>query len=114
MTSRKSSSRGMVTAELAIGILTATMLTISLAWGIHLIAIQTECADVAAQVARAEARGDAVAAAMARDQAPVGAAIEVDRSGSQVRVSVTIEVSFGHLINVTVSGHATMPKEPGT
>jgi len=104
----------MVTAELALGLLTATMVTIVMCWGIHLIAIQTQCADVAAQVARAEARNDATTAADARSRAPAGAAVEVTGQGNDVAVSVSVPVSFGNVFHITVTGRAAMPKEPGT
>lgn len=103
--------RGMVTAELAIGILSATVVAVFLAWGVNLLVVRTECADVASQIARAEARGDAPAAAQARGHAPDGAAINVDETGSQVVVTVEVSVSFGQIITVDVSGSATMPKE---
>ena len=107
-------SRGMVTAELALGILTASMVAIVMCWGIHLIAVQTECADIAAQVARADARGDAAAAADARSRAPAGATVDVALQGTDVAVTVSVPVTFGKLFDVTVTGQATMPKEPGT
>ena len=108
---RDGRQRGMVTAELAIGILSATMVAICLAWAINLLVVHTECADAAAQIARAEARGDAPAAAEARGHVPNGSTINVDASGSQVLVTVEVPVSFGHFISVDVSGSATMPKE---
>lgn len=104
----------MVTAELAIGILTATMLAIGLAWGVHLLAVHTECADVAAQVARAAARGDTAASDQAAQRAPTGAEVTVSKSDTQVHVQVSVTVSLGNIVSVTVTGQATMPKEPGT
>ncbi|MCL2652723.1 MAG: hypothetical protein FWD63_02915 [Propionibacteriaceae bacterium] len=103
--------RGMVTAELAIGILSATMVALCLAWGINLLVVHTECADAAAQIARAEARGDAPASTQARGHTPPGAVINVDQTGSQVVVTVGVSVSFGHIGSVDVFGSATMPKE---
>jgi len=104
----------MVTAELAVSILTATMVAVVMCWGIHLIAVQTECRDIAAQVARAEARGDYAAATEARQRAPLGASINVYRNGDDVEAEVSLEVSFGNLFHITVTGKAVMPKEPGT
>jgi len=101
----------MVTAELAIGILSATMVAVCLAWAINLLVVHTECADAAAQIARAESRGDAPASTQAKGHAPSGADIKVDATGSQVVVTVGVAVSFGHFISVDVSGSATMPKE---
>lgn len=106
--------RGMVTAELAIGILTATLIAVGLCWGLSVVVVHTMCADVAAQVARAEARGDATASDEARGHAPAGASISVDKSGDQVRVAVTTAVRLGHVVAVQVTGMAVMPKEPGT
>jgi len=104
----------MVTAELAIGILSATMVAIVLCWGIHLLVVQTECADVAAQAARAQARGDQSMLAEVHRHAPTGASFTVDTTGSEVRVSVSVPESFGHVFKITVTGQAVMPKEPGT
>lgn len=104
----------MVTAELAIGILSATMLAVVLAWGIQLLALQTECADVAAQAARAAARGDQAGLAVAKGHAPNGAQVDVDTTGTQVDVTVSVKAAFGHLFSVPVTRHASMPKEPGT
>jgi len=101
----------MVTAELAIGILSATMVAVCLAWGINLLVVHTECADAAAQIARAEARGDAPASTQARGHAPTGAVIDIDQTGSQVVVTVGVSVPFGHITSVGVSGSGTMPKE---
>jgi len=111
--SRRYRQRGMVTAELAVGILSATMLAIGLCWGVSLIVAHTECADVAAQIARAEARDDATAAAQARQHVPDGATVAVDQVENQLRVRVSVSVSLGHLFSIDVSGTAVMPKEPG-
>jgi len=105
--------RGMVTAELAIGILSATMLAIGLCWSISLIVIHTECADAAAQIARAEARDDATASAQATQHVPGGATIAIDHTDGQERVTVSVLVSLGHVFRIQVSGTAVMPKEPG-
>ena len=107
-------ARGMVTAELAIGILSATMLAVFLCWGVSLVVVHTECADVAVQIARAEARGDAISSAEAKKHAPAAATVTVDKTGDQVRVTVSTPVTYGHFVTITVTGHATMPKEPGT
>jgi len=103
----------MVTAELAIGILSAAMVAITICWGLHVIAVQTECADAASQIARAEARADSAAAKQARGHVPDGAAVDVEKTGTQVNVTVSVPVSLGHLLTITATGRATMPKEPG-
>jgi len=104
----------MVTAELAVSILTAAMIAIVMCWGIHLIAVQTECTDIAAQVARAEARGDAKAASEARKRAPAGAVIDVGTtSDGAILVRVSVQAKFGSVMSMKVTGRAVMPKEPG-
>jgi len=103
----------MVTAELAIGILSTTMLAIGLCWGISLIVVHTECADAAAQIARAEARGDVDATVQARQHVPNGATIAIDHTDGQVGVTVSVPVSLGHVLRIQVSGMAVMPKESG-
>ena len=110
---RASLSRGMVTAELAIGILSATMLAVCLCWGVSLVVVHTECTDVAAQIARADARGDKASSTEAKKHAPAGSTIAVEKTGDQVNVSVSVPVTYGHLVTITVKGHATMPREPG-
>jgi len=102
----------MVTAELAIGLLTATMVTVVLCWGVNLLSISTQCADVAAQIARAEARADKAATAIARQHLPAGAAVTVDITQTEVRVRVELVVRLGHLLSLPVSGRAVMPREP--
>jgi len=104
----------MVTFELAVSILSAAMVAVVMCWGIHLIAVQTECADIAAQVARAEARGDAKSAAEARERAPGGAVIDVvTTSNGAVMVQVSVRAKFGSILSMKVTGRAVMPKEPG-
>ena len=60
----------MVTAELAVTILTAFTLLIMMSWGVYLVVLQLRCTDVAAAVARQVARNDKAAADRARAQAP--------------------------------------------
>jgi len=104
----------MVTFELAIGILSAMMVAVVMCWGIHLIAVQTECADIAAQVARAEARGDSKASSQARKRAPTDAVIDVRTTANgAVEVRVTVQAKFGSVLSMKVTGSAVMPKEPG-
>jgi len=104
----------MVTLELAVSILSAAMIAVVMCWGIHLIAVQTECSDIAAQVARAEARGDSKASSEARKRAPSDAVINVRTTGNGVvTVQVSVQARFGSVISMKVTGRAVMPVEPG-
>ena len=105
----------MVTAELAVAILAALSLFLSLCWGVFLVVQQLRCVDTAAAVARQEARGDRAAAATARAQAPDGARVEVERRSGQVRVRVSLVVrplAAGRL-SVPLSTEAVVVPEPG-
>lgn len=103
----------MVTAELAVGLLLAALVTTMFSWGVSLIAVQATCADVAAQVARQVARGDPDAAAVASRRAPSGASLDVRSDGQEVRVVVRVERSLGRLGPVRLSGSALALLEPG-
>ena len=88
----KASSRGMVTAELAVATLAAGAMLIMLSWGIFLITVQLRCMDSASEVARQIARGDKAAAATARDRAPEGARFELSKTSELVIVKVGVSV----------------------
>ena len=105
-------SRGMVTFELAIGILSAGLAAVVLCWAVGLLTLHIKCADIAAQVARYAARGDALQATAARARAPAGSSVEVVDDGSSVTVVVQAQSSLGKIGPITMSGRATMPKEP--
>ena len=110
--SRLAASRGMVTAELAIGLLSAALATIALCWTVGLATLHIRCADVAAQVARYAARGDDAGATAAKSRAPANATIEMNDNGTSITVTVRAQSTLGRIGPVTMSGSATMPKEP--
>lgn len=88
---RGSSQRGAVTAELAVGLPLLLAVTAGLAW-LSAVAIgQIRTVDAARETARAVARGDDPAAAVAAGKrvAPAGVRISVTRSGDEVRVRAT-------------------------
>lgn len=62
--------RGMVTAELAVGLLALSVVVVIAVWTVGLVVVRTQCSDVAAQVARQLARGDQQQADAARGRAP--------------------------------------------
>ena len=104
-------SRGMVTIELAIGILSAGIVAVLLCWMIGLVTLHIRCTDAASQVARYAARGDAAGVSAAQQRAPAGAHVEVVQSDAAVTVTVSAQSSLGAIGPVTMTGTATMPKE---
>ena len=105
--------RGMVTVELAVGFVTATMLAAVLSGVVLLGVVQSACARTSREVARQLARGDEPAARAAEKQAPKGARTEVERgsAGVEVRVSVPVRVLGVGPINVSAQNWAAW--EPG-
>ncbi len=108
----KHRERGMVTAELAVSILAATLIAAGLCWVIGVIGTQIRCQDSAAAIARQLARGDENGVERARASVPAGGGVRIDTAGDVVRVTVTDELSWGRLGPVPVSGSATVTKEP--
>ena len=104
----------MVTAELAVTILTAFTLLIMMCWGVYLVMLQLRCGDVAAAVARQVARNDTAAAARARAQAPPGAAVRVSRTPRLVTVTVRVRAKpmSGWLVTVPLQARAQVVPEP--
>lgn len=86
---RPDRERGMVTAELAVGILTALVVALAACWGIGIGVQQVVTGDVAAQVARLHGRGDAAAAAAVVGRVP-GASVQVEASGGFVTVRAEV------------------------
>ncbi|SDB80744.1 hypothetical protein GA0111570_10363 [Raineyella antarctica] len=107
--------RGMVTAELALGAVAVVMITVVLAWGLHLVTSQLLLEDTVAEVARQAARGDRAAVASARSDAPPGTRLEVlQESGALV---VRAELDSGpptHPRAVVLTAEARVIAEPGT
>ncbi len=104
--------RGMVTAELAVGILAACVVTALLVWAISLIGLQAVCSDIASQIARFEARGDNHSAAVVKTKAPRDSVIEVERKANEIIVTVSAERSLGLLGPIPVSAEVSQPIEP--
>lgn len=82
---------GAVTAELALVLPILVAATIGLVWLLSVGAAQVRMVDAAREAARAAARGDDDAAAVARGLAvaPGGSRVTIGRSGAQVRVVAT-------------------------
>jgi hypothetical protein len=105
----------MVTAELAVATLAALLLMIMLCWSIYLVVLQMRCIDVATEVARQEARHDTDAVRRAKQDAPDGARIEVDRTTSRVTVTVRLRARplAAGLGSVPLEARAEVVPEPG-
>jgi hypothetical protein len=90
------SQRGSVTAETAVA-LPALVVVLALAlWAVGTVDAQLRCVDAARLAARALARGDprAAAVAAAEQAAPPGAGISVTQSGQLVTVVVSLRVAM--------------------
>lgn len=85
------SDRGAATAELTMVLPLLVAVTLGLVWLLTVGTAQVRAVDAARETARALARGDDQAAAVARGLrvAPDGSRIEISRGGGEVRVTVT-------------------------
>lgn len=83
--------RGFVTAEAAVALPVMVLFTTALLSGLMAVVAQIQCVDAARAGARAAARSEPEAAALAaaRSAAPRGAAVSLARDGELVRVRVT-------------------------
>lgn len=105
--------RGMVTVELAVGLLAVGMVLTLCCWVLSLVVVQTRCEDTASQVARQLARGDGAAARKAEERAPQGSEVTRRPGPGTITVTVQVERSLGSIGPVHLSGAATADLEPG-
>lgn len=87
--------RGAVTAEIALGLPLLGAMTVGLVWLLAVGAAQVRVVDAARETARAVARGDTVAEAVAVGQrvAPNAATVRVEQEGGRVLVRVAGRVA---------------------
>lgn len=105
--------RGMVTVELAIGLITIVML-LSVLVGIILLGVtQSGIQTVTSDLAKHLARGDDATAQKTREKAPTGARIEIERTDAGVRVTTRLDVSILKLGAVPLESTAWAHWEPG-
>ncbi len=111
--------RGAATAELALGIPVLVSLTIGLVWLLTIGVAQVQMVDAARETARAGARGDSEAAAVARGQqvAP-GASVTMTVSDGEVIATARDVVApvgglLGFLPAVSVQARAVTSAEGG-
>jgi predicted neutral ceramidase superfamily lipid hydrolase len=102
----------MTTMELAVGLLTASLLAAILAWGVSLVISYTRCADTATAAARYAAIGDDRKVEQVRQSAPAGASVQVFDRGNTVEAVVTVDEWFGVIGPIHLVGTATQLKEP--
>ena len=110
---RTNRSRGIVTTELALGLLFVITVLAFCCGLLGLAIMQGECEDLATQVARMEARGDHAAAARAEAGAPADARVSLRTEGGWVVVVVSAERAWGAIGPVRLQAEARMLKEPG-
>ena len=111
---RRRTERGMVTAELALGALAVAMVTVMLAWCLHLVTRQLLLEDTVAEVARQAARGDRTAVVAAQTDAPPGTSIEVrEEPGAFVARAEQSVGPPGKLPGVLLTAEARVLTEPG-
>ena len=106
--SGQNASRGMVTVEMAVSLITAALVVVASCW-----VVEDACRTTAAQVARQVARGDTASARQAERHAPTGAQVSTRSSGGWVEVTVQVDRSLGRLGPVHLRGQARSPMEPG-
>lgn len=109
--SRRPAPRGMVSVELAFGIVTATLLTAFLTTLLMLGVAHAMAAESSAQIARQVARGDDAAVEAAKERAP-GKARIMHRDGG-VEVTVVARTFVIGVGQVPVSATSWAAYEPG-
>ncbi len=99
---------GYVTAEAAVALPALAFFALALLWGLMAASAQIQCVDAARAGARAAARQDppAAAVAAARSAAPRGARIGLTREGDLVRVRVEARTVGPGPLAVRLSGEA--------
>lgn len=106
--------RGMVTAEIALGMIPLVVITLLLGWGLNLVTGQILLEDAASEVARQSARGDTGAVARARSDAPDGTRFRVERAGDATVVHAERTSTMpGSVLDVTLRAQARVLNEPG-
>jgi len=113
--------RGSVTAETALVIPVLVGVAGLLLWLLAAGVSQVRCIDAARDAARALARDEPEprVLAAAREMAPKGAVVDVDRVGDAVQVRISYEATLpGNLldqvVSIPISATSSMPVEVGT
>ncbi|MFT4296542.1 MAG: TadE family type IV pilus minor pilin [Micropruina sp.] len=109
------SERGMVSVEVAFGVLLSAVVTLGLCYLIAIVIQLGQLQAVAGEVARQEARGDTAAARRAEHDAPDGTRVRVSGSGADVVVEAELQSRpWGGVIPpVGLSARAVVAREEG-
>lgn len=110
---RRVRQRGVVTAELAVGLIVVAIVATVACFTVSLVISQGRCEAAAAQIAREVARGDKSGERTARKAVPEGGTVAVSTRQGWVTVTVTQRRAWGRLGPLTLTGRATVPLEPG-
>ncbi len=104
----------MVTVEIAFGALAATAVMVLLAWVLTVVMLMSRCQDLAAAVARQEARSDAAAVAKLVAERPEGATVSIVEEPEVIRVTIQLEARpwVQWLPSVPLSAEAIAVREP--
>ncbi|MFK4227395.1 TadE family type IV pilus minor pilin [Streptomyces sp. NPDC019890] len=102
------SDRGAVTAEAAVAVPALVVFAMALVWALMAASAQIQCVDAARAGARAAARSEPQAAALAagRSAAPGGARVTLGRSGDLWRVRVEADAPGPGALALTLSAEA--------
>ena len=106
--------RGMVTVELAVGLLAAGLAVAAVSWLMAVLVAQAQIFNTATEVARQVARGDEAAVERARDDALEGAVVTDEIVDGAVRVEVRYDANpLGpRFLTVPLVATATVEAEP--
>ena len=105
--------RGMVTVELALGFVTATLLLAGLVTMGQIGVVHAACAEASAELARQAARGDTAAVSAVEGRLPPGGRSKLVRHSDGVRATVSTEIAVLGLGRVPVAAEAFAAWEPG-
>ncbi|MEU6233182.1 TadE family type IV pilus minor pilin [Kitasatospora sp. NPDC047058] len=112
---RGRSDAGFVTAETAVALPALVLLAVMLIWGVLAAGAQIRCVDAARAGARAAARGEPDAAAIAGSAAPPGAVVRIAVEADTVRVTVDAPSAapgrLGALLSVRLGAAAVAARE---
>lgn len=110
---RDRDERGSVTAELALGLVSVTLIAGAGLWGLGVCGTQVRAQDMAAAIARQQARGSLIGETEVSRQVPQA---RVTTRETDTTVTVVVELPsqpWGALPPITTRGEATAVKEPG-
>lgn len=103
-------ARGMVTSEIAVGILGVLVASVLIATVVASLSLRAQCQATASEIARHAARGDDAAVAAVKAELPDHVAVTISEDGDLVVVTVRAPVRVGSLtlydVGVTIRTRA--------